>query len=1545
MNQHTWSNTFRIKGKRLLRRLPRSNRRKGHDRSRTLCFEQLESRVLLSTVSFGVIGDFGDDSTAEADVAALIADLNPDFVVTAGDNRYGSRTYQQTVGDHFGQFLPVSSGGTSATNRFFPSTGNHDYNDGGGINEYLSYFDLPGAGVTSTNTSGTERYYDAVIGDVHLFMIDSSSNTGTNGTQQQWLEATMQASTSAWQVVVTHHAPYSSSSNHGSQGFMQWDYAQWGADAVIAGHDHIYERINRDGIKYFVNGLGGRSFYGIGSAVTGSQFRYNSNYGAMKVVATETEMTFEFFNRNGSLIDSDMISQAPLLPEVSIVATDANAAEPSNNGTFTVSRTGDTTDALTVNYAIAGTAGNGDDYNTLTGSVTIAAGDTSATIVVDPIDDNTVEGDETVELTLTADAAYTLGTADADTVTIADDDAQTVSIAATNADAGEPADTGTFTVTRVGKTTDALTVHYAIAGSAANGTDYDSLSGSVIIAAGETSATIDVIPIDDAEIEDDETVLLSLVEDPAYFIGAASNAVVTIADDDAQTVSIVATDADAGEPSNNGTFTVTRVGKTTDALTVNYSIAGTADNGTDYNTLSGSVIIAVGEASAIITVAPVDDELNEGNETVVLTLVEDPAYFIGAASNAIVTMADDENSSPTVSITSPTSGETFAAGDDITITANAADSDGTITQVTFFQNGVLLGTDTSGSFSFSFNNVVAGNYTLTAVATDNDGATTVSDPVIISVTTPPVVLGVDNVFDNKNDKFYFPNGPDGSAPFDDINSPAEEGDLEVESGNNFYWEFRYDDLASTSEDPAEVIATLQFRAEQNWSGTFTAQYRVNGAVLASTELPATSNGSLHVFEWDLSDVATTVDTVNDGRIRVLNQPGNGKKVFVSHAFMEVAFPVEQTQTVSIVTTDADAGEPSNNGTFTVVRSGDTTDVLAVNYTIAGTATNGTDYNNLSGSVIIGAGETSATINVTPIDDTQIEGDEMVELTLESDPAYVIDASSSAILTITDDDAQAVSIVASDASAMEPSGNGRFTVTRVGSTTNALTVNYAVAGTADNGVDYNNLSGSVTIAAGDTEAIIRVRTIDDVEIEDDETVELTLESDPAYVIGDSSNAVVTIADDDAQTVSIVATDDAGEPSNNGRFTVTRVGSTTNALTVNYAIAGTADNGTDYVTLNGSVTIAAGDSRVFIRVRTIDDAQIEDDETVMLLLVDDPAYTVGASNQAAITITSDDVFASVVDRHLFYNDSAFDGKDALANDQDDNAIATDKEALLPSSTENTATFLNYSSYTKGINGVMIDIENLTENLGSHELVDGDFQFHVGNNNDPGNWTQIMDKATINVRPNAGSEGSDRVTITFPDNLFRNVWLQVTVTTDHTGLASPDVFYFGNAVGETGDHQGVGGDAVVSISDIQAIRNQATRPGELAGILNSYDLNRDTHVNLFDLIAARNSRTDNGSALQLIALPAMSLVGAAPFIDSPAQSSVGTAVLKKPRTDDSLSQTDVARTHHRAMSASGWSLLNSGFGRRENRSQNRQMPYDLDMQRIEVLPSVQIDGAIIN
>jgi VCBS repeat-containing protein len=302
--------------------------------------EELESRCVLSTTTFAVIGDYGDAGPNEAAVADLVKSWSPDMVVTVGDNNYdvgSAATIDANIGQYYQEFIgnyTGSYGAGSPTNRFFPTLGNHDWGTAN-AQPYLDYFDLPGDGYT--NSSGNERYYDFVEGPVHFFMLDSDSQEPDGITAQsvqaQWLQTQLAASTSLYQVVLLHHAPYSSGS-HGSNTTLQWPFQLWGADVVLAGHDHTYERIDVNGLPYIVNGLGGRSLYGFGTPVAGSQVSYSDNYGAMLVSADTTSMVLKFYSvaSGGTEIDSMTIT-APVdttAPTATLVAPLDNSARDVN---------------------------------------------------------------------------------------------------------------------------------------------------------------------------------------------------------------------------------------------------------------------------------------------------------------------------------------------------------------------------------------------------------------------------------------------------------------------------------------------------------------------------------------------------------------------------------------------------------------------------------------------------------------------------------------------------------------------------------------------------------------------------------------------------------------------------------------------------------------------------------------------------------------------------------------------------------------------------------------------------------------------------------------------------------------------------------------------------------------------------------------------------------------------------------------------------------------------------------------------------------------
>ena len=220
--------------------------------------------------------------------------------------------------------------GLAPVNAFFPSLGNHDYSDATpALGTYLTYFSLPGAGFT--NTSGNERYYDFVEGPVHFFVLNSNTQepagTSSTSTQALWLKAQLAASNSTWNIVYDHHPPYSSDSTHGSTTYMQWPFAAWGADAVISGHAHTYERIMRYDVVYFINGVGGAAKYAFTTPVAGSAVRYNANWGAQRVTVGDTTLTFEFYDIAGALIDSYMLT-TPLSPPNAPTDLTAAAVSP-----------------------------------------------------------------------------------------------------------------------------------------------------------------------------------------------------------------------------------------------------------------------------------------------------------------------------------------------------------------------------------------------------------------------------------------------------------------------------------------------------------------------------------------------------------------------------------------------------------------------------------------------------------------------------------------------------------------------------------------------------------------------------------------------------------------------------------------------------------------------------------------------------------------------------------------------------------------------------------------------------------------------------------------------------------------------------------------------------------------------------------------------------------------------------------------------------------------------------------------------------------------
>ena len=361
---------------------------------------------------------------------------------------------------------------------------------------------------------------------------------------------------------------------------------------------------------------------------------------------------------------------APSLPSITLGLASTSVAEDGTaNLVYTFTRSGSTSAALSVNYSVGGTATLGSDYSGIstagtTKAVTFAAGSATASVTVDPTADTTVETNETVALTLAAGSGYTIGTAGAVIGTITNDDVATaplpsITLALASTSVAEDGTANlVYTFTRSGSTSAALSVNYSVGGTATLGSDYSGISTAgttkaVTFAAGSATASVTVDPTADTTVETNETVALTLAAGSGYTIGTAGAVTGAITNDDVATAPLpsitlgLASASVAEDGTANLVYTFTRSGSTSAALSVNYSVGGTATLGSDYSGISTAgttkaVTFAAGSATASVTVDPTADTIVETNETVALTLAAGSGYGVGTTGAVTGTIRNDD---------------------------------------------------------------------------------------------------------------------------------------------------------------------------------------------------------------------------------------------------------------------------------------------------------------------------------------------------------------------------------------------------------------------------------------------------------------------------------------------------------------------------------------------------------------------------------------------------------------------------------------------------------------------------------------------------------------------------------------------------------------------------------------------------------------------------------------------------------------------------------------------------------------------------------------
>ncbi|MEM8590726.1 MAG: Calx-beta domain-containing protein, partial [Pseudomonadota bacterium] len=557
-----------------------------------------------------------------------------------------------------------------------------------------------------------------------------------------------------------------------------------------------------------------------------------------------------------------------------------------------------------------------------------------------------------------------------------------------------------------------LAVSYTVTGTANNGIDYQTISGTVTIPAGTNpSAVIDVSVIDDLVFDPDETVVVTLNNpgEPNISLGTAT-ATVTIADDEigAGDLSIVASDPDAAEPNDTGQFTVSLNGTLAAPLTVSYVVTGTATPDGDYTALTGTVTIPAGSNPfAVIDVSVLDDIIFEPDETVTVTLVDPNEPTISLVTpSATVTIADNER--PTANLSVTVNGtEDGPVAIEATVTLSLVNQTGA--PITFDLADLGTGSAISGA------DYAALSPTAQIVVPDGSAVGTLLIPVlddnlieeletvdleISNPSNPAVILGTDTAQATITDNDF-------GVLSISLRGPGAEpvGSLSVEDDVDFFIDLDGGTLAA----PLEVNYTIGGTAEngvdyingqlfggfgigQPLSGTVTFQAGASRVGIAALPVSDPFDEGIETVTITLIDPAAPNVTVNPG---------------AAEATGEIT---DEPSLVSLTANDPTASEttgsdPADPGQFTVRIAGLVSDPIILTYTVTGTATNGIDYQTITNSVVLGPGlSPTTTIDISVIDDFTIEPSETVTITLvDSDNPRLNVAGITATVTIADND--------------------------------------------------------------------------------------------------------------------------------------------------------------------------------------------------------------------------------------------------------------------------------------------------------------------------------------------------------------------------------------------------------------------------------------------------------------------------------------------------------------------------------------------------------------
>ena len=779
-----------------------------------------------------------------------------------------------------------------------------------------------------------------------------------------------------------------------------------------------------------------------------------------------------------------------------------------------------------------------------------------------------------------------------------------------------------YTFTRTGSTANALTVNYGITGTA-DSSDYTGATPgtgkTITFTAGSSTRTLTIDPTADTIVENNETVILTLAAGSGYTVGTTSGVTGTITNDDTTSVTLAvnpSTSSVTEDGSSNLVYTFTRSGVISNALTVNYTVGGTATLGTDYTGIATTgttktVTFAANSSTATVTVDPTADTTVENNETVILTLAAGSGYTVGTTSGVTGTITNDDTTSVTLAVNPSTSSVTEDGSSNLVYTFTRSGVISNALTVNYTVGGTAtLGTDYTGIATTGTTKTVtfAANSSTATVTVDPTADTTVenNETVILTLAagsgyTVGTTSGVTGTITNDDIQDTTPPLATSLTPADNATGVAVNANLVVNfneaiqkgTGNIFIKKVSDNSIVETiavTNSNVTISGNKLTINPTNDLASGTAYY----VQIANTAIRDIAGNNYAGFPNSTTTWRFTTNKAPTG----LNFPDNVVKENVNPGTLVGYFGTEDPDTGNTFTYSLVTGTGSNdNNSFTIISNELKTKA-------------GVDLNfekNKSHSIRVRTTdqgglfyEKQFTINVTDVNEAPTE----------------INLSKTSVL-----ENQNIGTLVGDFGTVDPDTGNTFTYSLV---------------PVQNSNNHNlfSISGNQlkTNAEFDFEAKnsynIRVKTTDQGGLSYEKQFLITV----ADVLEPSITLAVSPTPSNVQedgTTNLVYT-----------FTRTNVG-IANDLTVNYSIAGTAYYNDNYTQFNdytqkgaatftgttGTITFAANSNKATLTIDPTADTTVENNETVILTLAAGSGYTIGTTTAVTGTITNDDTTLAI------------------------------------------------------------------------------------------------------------------------------------------------------------------------------------------------------------------------------------------------------------------------------------------------------------------------------